>query len=199
MNSPASALRALSAQRRLSTHPLRGGLHAHFDIICIDTEFNRLPLPSDLLWSWAERTVVLSLGAAPLSTAAPQTWYGMRTLTAAIRRDCTPFVKNQVLPHLKAAAPDVERPSAAALGDAFHQYLRGRMERGDRPLLLASDWAGDAYLIETLTGHRYEWLLLEGSQAITDALQGPMPEGWTRHNALHDAMVMREALKEILD
>lgn len=169
-----------------------------FDVLCLDTEFTRLPFAKEAIWSWAEHAGALSIGvAAAASQTEPRDFYAVRRVDAALRQSCTPFVLEEVLPLLDAAEPQVEAITSRDLAEGLTAYLDRRSVTTGKPQLLAVDWIGDAYLIEALSGARFDWLLLEDVEAIRRALGDQFPPYRIRHNALHDAQVMRDALARI--
>lgn len=166
-----------------------------FDVLCLDTEFTRLPFAKEAIWSWAEQAKALSIGvAAADNQIEPSGFYAVRRIDAALRRNCTPFVVDEVLPKLHVEAPDVEVVTDRSLADALAAYLDRRGAESGKPQLLAVDWIGDAYLIEAISDARFDWLLLEDVEAVKQALEEQFPQHRSRHNAFHDAQAMRDAL-----
>lgn len=185
----------MTPTRRIDFRRLEQGLSERFDILCLDTEFTRLPHPKEAVWSWAGQARVLSIGVAALDECSlPATFYGVRSVDRLLPL-CTPFVVNEVLPALAAAAVDIEACTDGDLVVSLAHFLRRRAAASGKPPLLAVDWLGDAYLVEAFNGSEHQWLLLEDVQVIQQALDGPLPGGWVRHNALHDAIVVRDQLR----
>jgi hypothetical protein len=186
--------------RRISSLRLTPGLAARYDILCVDTEFTRLPHPKEAVWNWAEQAKVLSIGVSALDDRSlPATFYGARTLDQLLRSLCTPFVINEVLPALTAVTADIEARTDGDLVIALAHFLRRRADVSGKPPLLAVDWLGDAYLVEAFSGSEHQWLLLEDVVQVTRALGEDFPASSVRHNALHDAQAVRAALVEVTD
>lgn len=185
----------MTPTRRIDFHRLEPGLSERFDVLCLDTEFTRLPLPKEGISDWAQQVRVLSVGVAAISGGAASTFYVKRRIDRATRLKCTPFVIAEVLPATDSATADAEATTDLEVGTALHRFRDQRQHLTGLPALLAVDWPGDAYLIEAITGEPLNWLLLEGVSEIQQALDRPAPEGWVRHNALHDALMVRGLLR----
>lgn len=186
--------------QRIPVYRPSPGLAAQYDILCIDTEFTRLPHPKEGIWSWAEQARVLSIGISALDQRTElATFYGTRKIDRSLKALCTPFVLQEVLPVLDTVPADVVAATDRDLVVSFQRFLRSRAAASGKAPLLAVDWLGDAYLIETLAKQHYEWLLLEGMAPIAAALGASFPATSVRHNALHDAQAIRVALIDITD
>lgn len=186
--------------RRVPFIRLATDLRERYDILCVDTEFTRLPNPKEAVWSWAAQAKMLSIGVAALDDCAvPASFYGVRKISRSVRSLCTDFVVDEVLPALAAAPADIEGRTDRDLAASLDEFLRRRVAVSGKPPLLAIDWLGDAYLIEALTGREHEWLLLDGVVPVALALGERFPASSVRHNALHDAWAVRSALIEITD
>lgn len=186
--------------RRIPVHRPAPDLAARYDILCVDTEFTRLPYPKEAVWNWAEQARVLSIGVAALDQrVVPATFYGVRNIDPSLTTLCTPFVLEEVLPALDAAPADSVAATDRDLAVSLQRFLRSRAAASGKSPLLAVDWLGDAYLIEALAGQHHEWLLLEGMAPIAAALGAAFPATSVRHNALHDAQAIRAALIDVTD
>lgn len=186
--------------RRIPVHRPAPDLAARYDILCVDTEFTRLPHPKEAVWSWAEQARVLSIGVSALDDRLlPATFYAVRNVDRLLRSLCTPFVVNEVLPALAAAAADIVACTDGDLVVSLAHFLRRRAAASGKPPLLAVDWLGDAYLVEAFSGTEHQWLLLEDVAQVTRALGEGFPASSIRHNALHDAQAVRAALIEVTD
>lgn len=184
--------------RRIEYRSWAPALLEAFDVLCLDTEFTRLPFAKEAIWNWAGQAKALSIGiAAAASQDERSDFYAVRRMDAVLRQHCTPFVLDEVLPKLKAAVPLVEAATEQDLAGALTGYLDRRGAETGRPQLLAVDWIGDAYLVEALSGTRFDWLLLEDVAAVQQALGEQFPLQLSRHNALHDAQAMRGGLEQI--
>lgn len=186
--------------RRVPFIRLATDLRERYDILCIDTEFTRLPNPKEAVWGWAAQAKVLSIGIAALDgRAVPATFYGVRRLGHSLKSLCTDFVISEVVPALAAATADIEARTDRDLVASLDKFLRRRGAASGKPPLLAIDWLGDAYLIEAFTGSAHEWLLLDDVAPVALALGAGFPASSVRHNALHDAQAVRLALVGITD
>lgn len=185
---------------RIDFRRLEPGLSERFDILCLDTEFTRLPHPKEAIWNWAEQVRVVSIGVAALDQRVlPATFYGLRKIDRSLRALCTPFVSQEVLPALDAAPADSVAATEDDLVASLQRFLHSRATASGKSPMLAVDWLGDAYLIEALARQHHEWLLLEGVASIAAALGASFPATSVRHNALHDAQAIRAALVDVLD
>lgn len=185
----------MTPTRRIDFRRLEPGLSERFDILCLDTEFTRLPLPKEGINDWARITRVLSVGIAAVSGYAPETLYVKRRVDRGTRKISSPFVVEQVLPVMGCAPADLEADTDAEIGEALRGFQEQRRYRTGLPAVFAVDWSGDAYVIETVTGEGCDWLLLDDLPEIQRAFDGLMPEGRARHNALHDALMVRDQLR----
>lgn len=190
----------MTPTRRIDFRRLEPGLSERFDILCLDTEFTRLPYPKEAVWSWAGQARVLSIGVAALDArSVPSTFYGVRDVDRLLRDLCTSFVLQQVLPALDAAPADIAAATNRDLVASTHRFLKSRRASSGKPPLFAVDWPGDAYLVEAISQQRYEWLLVENMASVAAALGADSPAALVRHNALHDAQAISAALMAITD
>ncbi len=186
--------------RRVPFIRLATDLRERYDILCVDTEFTRLPNPKEAVWSWAVQAKVLSIGIAALDgRAVPATFYGVRRLSHALKSLCTDFVISEVVPALAVAPADIEAQTDRDLVASLDKFLRQRAAASGKPPLLAIDWLGDAYLIEAFSGREHEWLLLDDMAPVAAALGECFPASSVRHNALHDAASVRSTLNRIMN
>ena len=132
-----------------------------------------------------------------VSGHAPGTFYVKRRVDRGIRKVSSPFVLEQVLPVMSCAPADLEAATDAEIDEALRGFQEQRRYRTGLPAMFAIDWPGDAYLIETVTGETCDWLLLDDLPEIQRALDGLMSEGRVRHNALHDALMVRDQLRSM--
>lgn len=190
----------MTPTRRIDFRRLEPGLSERFDILCLDTEFTRLPHPKEAVWNWSGQARVLSIGVSALDDRLlPASFYGVRSVDRQLRSLCTPFVINEVLPALPAAAANIEARTDGDLVVSWVHFLRRRAAASGKPPLLAVDWLGDAYLVDAISGSEHQWLLLEDMAQVNRALGDDFPASSVRHNALHDAQAVRAALIEVTD
>lgn len=190
----------MTPTRRIEFRRLGPGLSEHFDILCLDTEFTRLPHPKEAVWNWSGQARILSLGIAALDArAVPSTFYGIRNVDRSRRSLCTSFVLQEVLPALDAVPADVAAATDRDLAASAHRFLKSRKASSGKPPLLAIDWPGDAYLVEAFSRQRYEWVLVDEMASVAAALGADFPATSVRHNALHDAQAIRTALMAITE
>jgi hypothetical protein len=163
-----------------------------FDILFVDTEFSRLPLPKESIFTWSENAELLSLGIASLeSSLAPSSLYAVRPVDEKLRSRCTAFVVNEVLPHLDAVTPAASFRSMVELRTLLRGFLSARRRATGKPPAIAVDWPGDVYLLGDALPPDIDVLLLEGLLSIERAKESFFTEDYRRHNALHDAMALR--------
>lgn len=170
-----------------------------YDVLIVDTEFTRLPMVKEAVWSWAAHCRVLSVGIVPLDDAGGQrSFYATRKLTRQVLSQCVPFVIETVIPRLDDAVASAIFSQEAELGLELNHYLDERRRASGKAPLLAVDWIGDAYLLNPLMRDEPNWLLVEGIAQIEHALGEGWPEGRSRHNALHDALSIRDGYRAFL-
>lgn len=190
----------MTPTRRIDLRTLEPGLSERFDILCLDTEFTRLPKPKEAVWNWSEQARVLSIGIAALDAdAGPSTFYGIRNVDRSTKALCTSFVLQEVLPALDAVPADIAAATDRDLASSVHRFLKLRRTSSGKPPLLAVDWPGDAYLVEAFSRQRYEWVLVGEMASVAAVLGADFPATSVRHNALHDAQAIRAALMAITD
>jgi|GEM_PF-6268713 len=169
------------------------GIERVYDVLIVDTEFTRLPMAKEAVWSWAAHCRVLSVGIVPLVAAGEQgSFYATRKLTKQVLTQCVPFVIETVIPRLDDAGASATFGNEADLGIELNHYLDERRQISGREPLLAVDWIGDAYLLNPFIREEPGWLLVEGIAQIEHALGEGWPAGRSRHNALHDALSIRD-------
>jgi len=169
------------------------GIERVYDVLIVDTEFTRLPMAKEAVWSWAAHCRVLSVGIVPLDAAgALGSFYATRKLARQVLSQCVPFVIETVIPRLDDAVALANFGNDAELGAELNHYLDERRRVSGREQLLAVDWIGDAYLLNPFIREEPGWLLIEGIAEIEHALGEGWPAGRSRHNALHDALSIRD-------
>ena len=175
------------------------GVEAEYDFLVVDTEFTRLPMKKEAVWSWAEHCRLLAVAIAPLAQSEkPDHFYATRKISKAILSMCNPFVRETVIPSMGASVATVAFDEEANLQSSLKSYLATRRRSTGKPPLLAVDWIGDAYLLRPLFEDEPAWLLLDRVPQIEFALDAGWPAERTRHNALHDAEVIRAAFATTL-
>lgn len=174
--------------RQLRDEPPDPGLER----LVVDTEFTRLPYDGEAIAQWARSAELLSIALAPLPGAATAPFYATRRIDGLLRRRCSAFVIEQVIPALGAASARPFQAGTSEIAAALDAWL------AHRPARLVVDWPGDAYLVEALTGRQYDWLLVDAEPAIEQALGADFPLHATRHNALHDAQAIARGLAAVL-
>lgn len=169
------------------------GIERVYDVLIVDTEFTRLPMVKEAVWSWAAHCRVLSVGIVPLDDAEGEgSFYATRQLTKPVLALCAPFVIETVIPRLDDTAASATFSKESELCLALQVYLDERRRVTGKESLLAVDWIGDAYLLNPLMSDEPNWLLVEGIAQIEHALGEGWPAGRSRHNALHDALSIRD-------
>lgn len=181
----------------LLPHP---GIAREFDILFTDTEFSRLPLPTESMFAWAKHSELLSLGITSLeASVTPSGLYAVRLLDKTLRSRCTSFVIDEVLPHLEAVSPTVRFRSPAQLRKPLATFLSDRRRATGKPAAIAVDWAGDAFLLGEALPPDTDVLLLEGMLSIARAMETFFIERhYRRHNAFHDALALRSGFMDYL-
>ncbi|MES0873710.1 hypothetical protein [Sinimarinibacterium thermocellulolyticum] len=177
-------------------HP---GIAQEFDVLFADTEFSRLPLPTESVFAWVKQTELLSLGITCLeASVTPSGLYAVRPLDKKLRSRCTTFVIDEVLPHLEAVSPTARFRSSAELRKQLRAFLSDRRRATGKPPAIAVDWAGDAFLLGEALPPDIDVLLLEGMPSITRAMDTFFNEDYRRHNAFHDALALRHGFMDYL-
>lgn len=172
------------------------GIDQDYDILILDTEFVRLPLPTEALNEWAERTKTLSVALAALEADDPDSFYAVREQDPVLLEICPAFVHREVLPHLEAATPTARYQHETQLQQQLADYLAQRQRRDGKPPVYAVDWPGDAHLLEALLPAEPLALLLDELPEVADAMTQFFSTGdYRRHNALHDALAIRQGLQ----
>lgn len=175
------------------------GIAQEFDILFTDTEFSRLPLPTESVYAWAHQTELLSLGITSLeSSLLPSNLYAVRTVTKQLRNRCSAFVRDKVLPHLEVVAPTDRFRSQPELRKPLRGFLSERRRATGKPPAIAVDWVGDAILLAEVLPPDTDVLILEGLLCIDRAKQTFFTEDHHRHNAFHDALSIRHGFLDYI-
>lgn len=178
----------------------RPDIERDFDVLFVDTEFSRLPLPSESVYAWATQAVLLSVGVACLdpSVSTPGLYAVRRPIDRKLRERCSGFVRSDVLPHLDAATPSGQFHTTAELEKLLRIFLSDRRRATGKPPAIAVDWPGDAILLGDVLPPGIEVLLLEGMLSIARAMETFFTGDYQRHNAYHDALALRQGFIDFL-
>lgn len=175
------------------------GIVQEFDVLLVDTEFSRLPLPTESAFAWAQHTELLSLGLTCLeASVTPSGLYAVRPIDKKLRSRCSAFVIDEVLPHLDAATPTARFRSMAELRTQLRGFLSDRRRATGKPPAIGVDWAGDAFLLGDALPPDIDVLLLEGLLSIERAMESFFTDDYRRHNAFHDALALRHGFIDYL-
>ena len=175
------------------------GVIDDYDVLVVDTEFSRLPLPSESLEDWSGRCVLLSVGICPLSDSGGEaTFYARRRLQQTELNKCSDFVVREVLPHLQAAEADIEFRGSAELRQELARWLSERRRLTAKMPAFAADWAGERFLLRSLLPGNTPWVILSLLPDLDVSMSAPRHQNLKRHNALHDAMVQRSAILQMI-
>jgi len=162
-----------------------------YDIVFVDSEFARLPFKGEHIRAWARTVLALSYAVVPLSEPdAP--FYAVRKLSEDVKGECSDFVVAEVLPHMGAARVTCRFSTGRQFQKAWNSYLAARRAASGLPLLLVTDWIGDAYLVDPFLPDDADVLLLDGLPAVRRTFEGFFTGKLRRHNAAHDAMALRQ-------
>lgn len=171
-------------------------LLATHQVVTLDLEFTRLPLPGESWNEWLERVIVLSMGMAGGGPPAVR-FYAKVRWRWGLRKACDPWTAQHVLPLMKEAKHaflwDREPDILPRMSEVLDFYKR----RGGKPIALVSNWTGDLLLIYKLLGDCCPLLLLAEFPA-DQVFAGTVEESWeglVRHNALHDAIQLERLLR----
>lgn len=162
-----------------------------YDIVFVDSEFARLPFKGEHIRDWARTVLALSYAVVPLSDLdAP--FYAVRKLSEDMKADCSDFVASEVMPHMEAARATCRFSTGRQFQKAWKSYLAQRRTASGLPLLLVTDWIGDAYLVEPFLPEDADVLLLDELPAVKRTFETFFTGKLRRHNAMHDAMALRQ-------
>lgn len=162
-----------------------------YDIVFVDSEFARLPLPGEHIREWAKFVMPVSYAIAPMDDRG-QPFYAVKSLSKEMKQKCSEFVVAEVLPHLDAADVTCRFSTGRQFQRAWNAYLAKRREATGLPLLLVMDWIGDAYLVEPFLPDDADVLLLDELPTVQRTVEAFFTGNLRRHNALHDAMALRQ-------
>lgn len=162
-----------------------------YDIVFVDSEFARLPFKGEHIRDWARTVLALSYAVVPLSER-DAAFYAIRKLSAEMKGQCSDFVVAEVLPHMEAAQATCRFSTGRQFQKAWKSYLAQRRAASGLPLLLVTDWIGDAYLVEPFLPEDADVLLLDELPAVTRTFEGFFTGKLRRHNAVHDSMALRQ-------
>ncbi|MCX7070051.1 MAG: hypothetical protein NTW01_03520 [Gammaproteobacteria bacterium] len=162
-----------------------------FDLLFVDSEFARLPFKGEHIRDWARTVLALSYAVVPLSEGAVP-FYAAKSLTKALQRDCSEFVVAEVLPHMEAADVTCRFSTGRQFQRAWSAYFAKRWEATRLPPLLVTDWIGDAMLVDQHLPDDAHVLLLDELPAVQRTFEGFFTGKLRRHNAVHDAMALRQ-------
>ena len=163
---------------------------AEYDIVFVDTEFTRLPLQKEHIRSWASSTGTISVSAVPLDGGTP--FYAVQNLSKKLRAQCSDFVLTEVLPYIEAAEVTCRFSTPLQFKRAFAGYFKNRLAATERRPLIAVDWIGDAFLLEYMLPAQADILLLDQIPEVERSFEQFFTGSRRRHNAVHDAMALRE-------
>lgn len=162
-----------------------------YDIVFVDSEFARLPLPGEHIREWAKSVMTVSYAIAPMDDRS-QPFYAVQSLSKEKQKKCSEFVLAEVLPHVEAARVTCRFSTGRQFQRAWDAYLAKRREATGLPLLLVTDWIGDAYLVEPFLPDDADVLLLDELPIVKRTVEAFFAGKLRRHNALHDAMALRQ-------
>ena len=175
------------------------GIQNDFDLVFADTEFSRLPYPTEAMPEWSKRVTLLSVGLTALNSASyPPEFYCHRTLSKKILKECDEFVLSDVVPHLNVVETAIQFSSLSQLKRLMVKFLSNRCGSTGKVPLICVDWPGDATLLSSLSGAASRYMLLEDMPEIDAAMRTFFKSGFVRHNALHDAFAIRQGFIDFL-
>lgn len=162
-----------------------------FDVLFVDSEFGQLPFKGQHIQEWARTAQVLSYAVVPMSEdAAP--FYAVRGLSKASQKGYSEFVVKEVLPHIEAADVTCRFSTGRQFRRAWDAYLAKRREATGLPPLIVADWIGDAILVELFLPDDADVLVLDEVPAVHRTFETFFTGKLRRHNAVHDAMALRQ-------
>lgn len=162
-----------------------------FDFLFVDSEFAQLPRKGQHVRDWARTVLALSYAVVPISEDATP-FYAVKSLSKALQKECSEFVVAEVLPHIEAAEVTCRFSTGRQFQRAWNAYLAKRREATGLPALLVADWIGDVFLVEHYLPDDAHVLLLDELPAVQRTFETFFTGSLRRHNALHDAMALRQ-------